>query len=172
VQETSGSWASSPAIRKTMQGCRSRDTAPEVALRAAIHRLGLRFFVARRPIPGLRLTADLLFPTCRVAVFMDGCFWHGCPEHGEIPVRNATYWRTKIEGNRRRDQDVDSTLAEHGWRSVRVWEHVPPTQAAEQVRQLLEKVRAGSEAEARQPTVQTGVPMRSRPSSTHTSSAT
>jgi DNA mismatch endonuclease (patch repair protein) len=170
--EASTSWASTPAIRKTMQGCRSRDTAPEVALRSAVHRLGLRFFVARRPIRDLRATADLVFPTRGVAVFMDGCFWHGCPEHGEMPVRNATYWRTKIEANRQRDREVDRALAEHGWWPVRVWEHVPPKLAAEEIRQFLERIGTPSEAKARQPTVNTRVAMRSKASSTRARSAT
>ena len=131
------SWASTPAIRKTMQGCRSRDTVPEVALWSAVHSLGLRFFVNRRPIPGMRLTADLVFPTHRVAVFMDGCFWHGCPDHYDMPVRNAAFWRTKINSNRARDRKVDGLLASHGWRVVRIWEHVPPSEAAERVYRVI-----------------------------------
>jgi DNA mismatch endonuclease (patch repair protein) len=73
------SWASSDGVRASMRANRGRDTNPEVALRSAVHALGLRYRVAWRPIKGLRRTADLVFPTERVAVFLDGCFWHGCP---------------------------------------------------------------------------------------------
>jgi DNA mismatch endonuclease (patch repair protein) len=100
------SWASSELIRKTMIACRNRDTRPEIALRSAVHRLGLRFRVAARPLPGMRRTADLVFRGPKVAVFVDGCFWHGCPLHFEPPKTNQDYWDTKIAGNRRRDSDT------------------------------------------------------------------
>lgn len=131
------SWASTPAIRRTMQGCRGRDTRPELALRSAVHCLGMRYFVARRPIRDLRISADLVFPRRRVAVFMDGCFWHGCPEHGETPVRNAAFWISKIEANKRRDQEVDRALAAQGWRVLRFWEHTRPDEAARAVRDVV-----------------------------------
>lgn len=116
-----------------MQRARRRDTKPELALRSELHRRGLRFFVDRAPIPGWRRRADLLFPTQRVAVYVDGCYWHGCPEHGTWPKSNAAWWREKIEQNRRRDADTDQSLHEAGWKSVRVWEHENATDAAELV---------------------------------------
>ena len=145
VQQT-GSWASSEAIRKTMVGCRSRDTSPEKALRSAVHRLGLRFRVCARPIPGVRRTADIVFPRAKVAVFLDGCFWHGCSEHYVPPKTNPDYWSGKIEGNRSRDADTDAKLRAAGWSVIRVWEHEDPAQAAADV---AEAARAGRAAAAR-----------------------
>ena len=125
-----GSWASSEAIRKTMLRNRNRDTAPEIALRSMVHRAGLRFRVAKPPVRGIRRTADMVFARSRVAVFMDGCFWHGCPEHYVEPSTNVEYWRAKIGGNVSRDRDTDNRLAEAGWHVLRVWEHEPTVDAA------------------------------------------
>lgn len=122
--------ASSPAALKRMKSTGQRDTAPEMALRAVVHRMGLRYRVDHRPIPGLRRKADLVFVSAKVAVFVDGCFWHCCPEHVTWPKLNAEYWRAKIEGNRRRDAETDRRLAEAGWVVVRVWEHEDPEEAA------------------------------------------
>jgi DNA mismatch endonuclease (patch repair protein) len=74
-------------------------------------------------LPGLRRRADLVFGTARVAVYVDGCFWHGCPVHGTWPKANAEWWRTKIEANRNRDADTDRRMNEAGWLVIRVWEH-------------------------------------------------
>ena len=123
------SWASSDAVRRTMLGCRSRDTKPELALRSAAHRRGLRFRVNASPIPGMRRTADMVFPGPRVAVFMDGCFWHGCPTHFTPPTINRDYWLAKIAGNIQRDRDTDARLRSEEWEVVRVWEHDDPVQA-------------------------------------------
>lgn len=131
-----GSWASSDAIRRTMLGNRRRDTAPELAFRSAVHRLGLRYRVAQRPA-GVRRSADLVFPKARVAAFVDGCFWHRCPLHYRQPSTNADYWAAKIDGNARRDLDTDLQLAAAGWRSVRVWEHEDPTSAALRIAELV-----------------------------------
>ncbi|BBY28185.1 hypothetical protein GCM10023114_58680 [Mycolicibacterium sediminis] len=120
-----------------MQSNKSRDTKPELALRSAVHRLGLRYRVAAKPLPGLRRTADLVFPRARVAVFLDGCFWHGCPEHHTVSASNAKFWRDKVEGNRARDRNTDERLAEAGWVSVRVWEHEDPVEAASRVREVV-----------------------------------
>lgn len=117
-----------------MQSQRRRDTAAELAVRRELHRLGLRFFVHRRPLPELRREADLVFPRARVAVFVDGCFWHGCPEHGRVRhVENTWYWPEKIESNKRRDRDTDERLADAAWIVVRVWEHEDPTAAASRI---------------------------------------
>lgn len=122
--------ASTPETRNRMQATPRRDTKPELALRSALHRLGLRYFVHRRPISGLRREADIVFPRARVAVFVDSCFWHGCPDHMTWPEANASWWRSKIEGNYRRDRNTDARLAAAGWLSVRVWEHEAPNAAA------------------------------------------
>ncbi|MFD0204486.1 MULTISPECIES: very short patch repair endonuclease [Saccharothrix] len=113
---------------------RSRDTGIEVALRRELHRLGLRYRVHQRPVRAVRREADVVFGPAKVAVFVDGCFWHGCPEHGTWPKRNGEFWRTKIEANRERDANTDQVLAEAGWLAVRVWEHEDPTDAASRVR--------------------------------------
>src|SRR5690242_1595504 len=85
------SWASSEGVRASMRANRGRDTAPELAVRRAVHRLGLRYRVSARPIASLRRTADLVFPRQRVAVFVDGCFWHGCPVHHTVAKTNAAF---------------------------------------------------------------------------------
>lgn len=120
----------------------SRDTQVELALRRALYAAGLRYRVHRRPVRGVRREADIVFVSARVAVFVDGCFWHGCPEHATWPKRNAEFWRTKIEGNRSRDLDTDTRLAEAGWLAVRVWEHESAEAAAERVRAVVELRRA------------------------------
>jgi DNA mismatch endonuclease (patch repair protein) len=122
-------WASSPAVRLVMQGNRKRDTGPELSLRRAVHAAGLRYRVATRPLPNRPWTADLVFSRARVAVFLDGCYWHGCPDHYTAPRTNTGYWSSKIGRNRSRDALVDTELREAGWRPVRIWEH-EPTDAA------------------------------------------
>lgn len=102
---------------------RSRDTKPELVVRSSVHRRGLRFRVATRPLPELRRTADLVFRPARVAVFIDGCFWHGCPEHYTEPKRNRDFWTAKIDGNIQRDADTNERLKAAGWTVLRFWEH-------------------------------------------------
>lgn len=125
--------ASSEAARRRMQAAVPRDTAPEVALRAELDRLGLVYLIDQPVIAGVRRRADIVFVDEHVAVFVDGCFWHGCPIHGTWPKQNAEFWREKIETNRRRDTDTDRRLAEAGWRSVRVWEHEDAGEAARRI---------------------------------------
>lgn len=105
-----------------------------MALRSAVHALGLRYRVCMRPINGLRRTADLVFPRARVAVFLDGCFWHGCPQHHTVAATNARFWSEKVAGNRARDRDTDQRLDDAGWVSLRIWEHEDPHEAALRVR--------------------------------------
>jgi DNA mismatch endonuclease (patch repair protein) len=124
---------SSPEAQRRLLACGQRDTAPELALRAALFRMGLRYRIDRRPIPSLRRKADLVFTRLKIAVFVDGCFWHGCPQHATWPKANAAFWRQKILGNRKRDRDTDRRLARAGWLCVRVWEHEDPGEAAERV---------------------------------------
>jgi len=116
-----------------MQSNRSRDTAPEMALRRILHSMGLRYRVAARPLPDLRRTADLVFRPARVAVFVDGCFWHSCPEHGSRPATNSDYWGPKLARNVERDAETTSALEEAGWEVIRVWEHESPDKAAKRV---------------------------------------
>ncbi len=129
-----------------MQRVGRRDTPAELALRSALHGLGLRFRVDVPPLPGVRCRADLLFGRARVAVFVDGCFWHGCREHASWPKAHATWWRFKIRRNRERDRETDRRLAKAGWRVVRVWSHESPTRAAQRVLTALSPPAALREA--------------------------
>jgi DNA mismatch endonuclease (patch repair protein) len=124
-----------------MQSNKSRDTKPELALRSAVHALGLRYRVAAKPLAGLRRSADLVFPRAKVAVFLDGCFWHGCPQHHTVASANAKFWADKVAGNWARDHDTDERLAEAGWVSVRIWEHEDPVAAADRVREIVQARR-------------------------------
>lgn len=113
-----------------MSTLRRRDTKPEVALRRELFAAGLRYRVAC-PVPGQRRrTIDIAFTRARVAVFVDGCFWHGCPEHGTRPKSNIEWWTRKIAANQARDRDTDRVLREIGWTSLRFWEHVSAQTAA------------------------------------------
>ncbi|MGH8910627.1 MAG: very short patch repair endonuclease, partial [Egibacteraceae bacterium] len=141
-QPPPGSWASTRTSRETMVANRSRDTGPELAVRSAVHRLGLRYRVGARPLPQLRRTADLVFVRERVAVYIDGCWWHGCPWHWTAAKRNADYWSAKIAANQDRDADTDRRLAEAGWVSFRVWEHEEPREAAERIAAAVRDRRA------------------------------
>lgn len=118
-----------------MKQQRRRDTRPEVAIRSALHRAGLRFRVDHK-LDGLRRRGDIVFPRRRLVVFVDGCFWHGCPEHRTWPKENADWWRAKLEANVARDRDTDARLARLGWTVVRVWEHEEPHQAAKRIASL------------------------------------
>lgn len=131
------SWASSPAVRTVMRANRGRDTKPELALRAAVHKLGLRYRVDVAPLDGLRRRADLVFPGAKVAVFSDGCYWHGCPDHYRPAQRNSEFWSDKIGKNRERDRDTDEVLTSAGWRVIRVWEHEDPTEAAKYIASVI-----------------------------------
>jgi DNA mismatch endonuclease (patch repair protein) len=130
----SDSFATSAGVRERMQRQRSRDTGPELALRRALHRLGYRYRIHIRPVPTLRRTADVVFTRAHVAVFVDGCFWHGCPEHGSrMPAANSWYWPDKISRNRDRDVDTTEQLSAAGWTVVRIWEHEPLDEAIARV---------------------------------------
>lgn len=120
-----------------MQRVRRRDTPQEIALRSALHRLGLRFRVDAAPLPELRRRADVVFRPARVAVFSDGCYWHGCPEHGSIPQANRGWWSEKIGATKRRDADTDARLRAAGWQVVRVWEHDDAEAAATRIADLV-----------------------------------
>ncbi len=124
-------------VARRMATTGPRDTAAELAVRSELHARGLRYRVDIPPLKGVRRRADVVFPRVRVAVFIDGCFWHGCPEHATWPRHNAEFWRAKIETNRQRDLDTDRRLFEAGWGVVRAWEHEPPGQVADRVQAML-----------------------------------
>ncbi|WP_328408124.1 very short patch repair endonuclease [Nocardia sp. NBC_00403] len=120
---------------------RRSGTKPELALRRELHRRGLRYFVDRAPLPGQRRRADLVFPRLRVAVYVDGCFWHRCPQHATDPKNNAEWWAQKLLGNVERDRATDSALAAAGWQVIRVWEHEDAVTAANRVQTVIEAGR-------------------------------
>jgi len=134
------SWASSPAVRNVMRANKGRDTKPELALRSAVHALGMRYRVGMRPVPQVRRTADIVFTRAKIAVFLDGCFWHGCPEHHRPAKKNTDFWDAKIKGNVTRDADTDARLREVGWQVIRVWEHESPSVAAQRIQAAVKNI--------------------------------
>lgn len=126
---------------KRMRATAPTGTKPELVLRSLLHRMGLRFRVDRRPVHNLSRRADIIFVRAQVAVFVDGCFWHGCPEHATWPQNNAEFWRLKIEGTRRRDENTNRLLELKEWRVLRYWEHESMERAAQEVRSVLESLR-------------------------------
>ena len=126
----------SPAVTASMKGNRRTDTKPEVRLRSALHRLGYRF---RKDYPvkvseKRACRPDIAFTKRKLAIFIDGCFWHLCPDHGRIPANNKEYWEPKLTRNKRRDDDDTRSLSGIGWKVVRIWEHIPLPEALSIVR--------------------------------------
>lgn len=134
--------ASSEVVRKRMERQNRRDTKPEMDLRRALWRKGLRYRVDRPPIKGMRRRADIVFGPARVAVYVDGCFWHSCPDHATIPKNNRAWWINKLDANVRRDCDTDRQLEEADWLVVRVWEHEDMETAAQNIADALLNRRA------------------------------
>ena len=137
--------ASNEATRRSMMSNRRVDTKPEIAFRSMLHRAGLRFRKDRYIRFERRgVKVDVVFPTEKVALFIDGCFWHRCPEHATSPKRNAEYWLAKFRRNIERDGENDTNLSKLGWRVVRIWEHEvkEPELAEHAVYRVLEIVRA------------------------------
>lgn len=134
-------WPSTPAASRVMRGNRRTDTRPELRIRSELHRRGLRF---RKDLlvraGGAKVKPDIVFPRRRVAVFVDGCFWHSCPQHGTSPKTNASYWSAKLARNTARDRAVEVCLVMDGWLVVRIWEHIPVQEAADRVATALEGV--------------------------------
>lgn len=126
-------------VSRRMRANSRRDTRPELAVRSLLHGAGLRFFVDRPlRLAGRTVRPDIVFPRARVAIFVDGCFWHACPEHGTRPQHNKRYWTPKLRRNVERDRAVDAALVAEGWRVERHWEHEEPAAVAESVRRALE----------------------------------
>lgn len=116
-----------------MQANRRRDTSPELAVRRLVHAAGFRYRVDFRLVPALRTRADLVFTRSRIAVFIDGCFWHSCPAHGTRPKSNVEYWSPKLARNVQRDRETDAALEALGWQVLRFWEHEDPMLVAGQI---------------------------------------
>ncbi|WP_343951473.1 very short patch repair endonuclease [Nonomuraea longicatena] len=146
------SWASSEATRASMRANKGRDTKPELALRRAVYALGLRYRVSRRPVKSIRRTADLVFMGAKVAVFLDGCFWHGCPTHHTAAATNADYWQRKLQTNRARDAETNRLLEAEGWQVIRIWEHEDTDEAATRVAAAVRTRRGPSRQAAPQET--------------------
>jgi DNA mismatch endonuclease (patch repair protein) len=128
---------SSVSVSERMSRVRRRDTAPELELRSELHRRGLRYRVDRRPLKGIPSRADLVFGPAKVAVYVDGCFWHSCPEHGTMPRSNEAFWQDKLGRNQERDAAVNEALASAGWTVVRIWEHEEIEPAADRVEEAV-----------------------------------
>jgi DNA mismatch endonuclease (patch repair protein) len=127
------SWATSEATRRSMKANKGRDTRPELAIRRLLHAAGFRYRVNTRPMLELRRTADIVFPRAKVAVFIDGCFWHGCPEHYQRPLANREYWDDKVLKNRERDAVTNAVLTQAQWTVLRFWEHEQPVSVVDKI---------------------------------------
>lgn len=128
---------------RRMAGQRTRDTEPELLLRRELHRRGGLRYRVDAPVPGMpRRSADVLFTRAKVAVFVDGCFWHGCPEHKTSPANNGAWWMAKLARNVERDRETGAHLASLGWIVFRVWEHEDMTQAATDIERIVRSVRS------------------------------
>ena len=128
---------SSLEASRRMARVRQKGTSAELDLRRVLHARGLRYRLHVPLLTKPRRVADIVFPVARVAVFVDGCFWHRCPEHASWPKSNAQFWREKIEANRARDADTDSLLKADGWQVVRIWEHEDAGDAANRILKLI-----------------------------------
>ena len=137
-------FASSEAVRSRMSRQRREGTSPELALRRSLYRRGIRYRLHQAPLPTLRRKADIVFGRAKLAVFVDGCFWHGCPQHGRRRHEvNGWYWTKKIARNRDRDRDTDRVLGAAGWRVLRVWEHeLVGSELARAVRRVTEALES------------------------------
>ena len=133
---------SSDAALRTMRAQKRVGTKPEMQLRSELHRRGMRYFVDRPVVPGdRRRRVDIVFPRIRLAVFVDGCFWHRCPDHGNLPKANGEWWAAKLNRNVERDRDTDRRLIDAAWSVVRVWEHENVQVAADRVEAKGESLR-------------------------------
>ena len=133
--------SSSKEVSERMKRMPTKDSKPELRLRKAIYGLGFRYRLHRKDLPG---KPDIAFGPAKVAVFVDGCFWHNCPEHGTIPKNNREWWLEKFQRNRERDTLKDEQLKEMGWLPVHVWEHEDPDTAARNIKKLIkERLRKG-----------------------------
>ena len=136
----------SPEVSRRMARVRQSGTAAELNLRRTLHAMGFRYRLQVPLLTKPRRVADIVFPTEQVAVFVDGCFWHGCPEHASWPKNNAEFWRDKIEANRTRDADTNRRLKERGWTVIRVWAHEHSSEAADRIARIVFGSRRGRTA--------------------------
>lgn len=134
--------ASSQIVSRTMKRVRGKDTAPEMAVRRELFASGVRYRVHYRPLGGGigRATIDIAFPRLKVAVFIDGCFWHGCEVHGSLPKANRAWWESKLKANKERDGRVRAVLASVGWTVLSYWTHEQPGQIASNILSVVKAV--------------------------------
>ncbi|MDT0308361.1 very short patch repair endonuclease [Streptomyces sp. DSM 44917] len=148
--------ASSPGVSARMSRQASRNTTPEVAVRRLLHATGHRYRL-HRPVPGMRRrTIDIAFPGPKVAVFLDGCFWHGCPEHATHPKANKEWWREKLDRNVSRDRETTQRLTEEGWTVLRFWEHEPSDEVAARISRVVTARRSPDRPTQPEPLGRTG----------------
>jgi DNA mismatch endonuclease, patch repair protein len=133
--------ASSDSVRSRMSKQRNRDTQAELLVRQLLHARGVRYRVDARPEPDYRCKADIMWRALRLIVFIDGCFWHGCPDHATRPRANSEWWAQKLDANIRRDRRTDAELAARGWTVLRFWEHEEPAAVANAICAQLSKLR-------------------------------
>ena len=129
--------ASTAEASRRMRRVRQKNTSAESALRSELHALGLRYRIHVPLLSKPRRVADIVFRGSHVAVFVDGCFWHGCPQHATWPKLNAEFWRAKILANKARDHDTNMRLRADGWKVVRVWAHEAPNKAASRIAKIV-----------------------------------
>lgn len=129
--------ASSLAAKRRMEAAKPRDTLPEIKLRTALEELGIPFEVDVKPIEDINRRADILIREDKIAIFVDGCFWHGCPIHGTQAKANSLFWTEKIERNKDRDLDTNRRLEASGWTVIRIWEHEDHINAAKQIAETI-----------------------------------
>ncbi|WP_330175655.1 very short patch repair endonuclease [Streptomyces sp. NBC_01498] len=133
---------SSAAVSARMSRQARRDTKPEVAVRKLLHASGHRYRVNARVPDMPRRSVDIMFTRAKVAVFLDGCFWHGCPVHATQPKANAEWWREKLDKNIARDKETSGHLEAAGWTVLRFWEHERPEEIASQVAANLAHIKS------------------------------
>lgn len=135
---------SSDEASARMKAVGVRDTKPEIAIRSLLHRAGLRYRVDCRPEASIPRTADIVIRRLKIAIFVDGCFWHSCPIHGTMPAANRDYWQEKLQANQERDADTTKRLGDLGWTVLRYWEHEEPSVVAEQIVEIVTDRRRSS----------------------------
>lgn len=128
----------SKAVRNVMRANKGVDTGPELKLRSLVHKAGLRYAIDVRPEHEINRRADMVFRSAKVAVFVNGCFWHGCPKHYVLPKTNRRFWSEKVNRNRQRDRETKRLLRQRGWKVLTLWEHqdfsLPAAKIAREVR--------------------------------------
>ena len=136
------SFASSPEVRQRMQSVGQKDTPKELAVRKILFGKGYRYRINCKPLKNLNRKADIIFIKYKLAIFIDGCFWHLCPKHGSIPNANRKYWENKLYTNVQRDKETNEILQNNGWIVLRFWEHDDPNYAANAIICEIDRIKS------------------------------